>query len=79
MSKREKIARDEREQDQREYYEERAAILEYEANLPRREAERQARRMMRERYEQSVSTNPRRTAPANDPPAGTHDTSQPPT
>jgi hypothetical protein len=36
-------------EDEREYFEERAAILEYEAGFPRQEAERRARQMMRER------------------------------
>jgi hypothetical protein len=37
-------------EDAREAYEERAAILEYDALMPRREAERRAKRMVRARF-----------------------------
>jgi hypothetical protein len=37
----------------KEDYEERAAILEYEANMPRADAEREAERLTREKWRQA--------------------------
>jgi hypothetical protein len=48
-------------EDAREAYEERAAILEFDALMPRREAERQAKRMVRARFLAKHPAPPSRT------------------
>jgi hypothetical protein len=48
-------------EDAREAYEERAAILEFDALMPRREAEQQAKRMVRARFLAKHPAPPSRT------------------